>query len=106
MVRRGARNLILISRSGVQATTSKRLVDELNSQGVHVETPRVDISDELSLRTGLAKLSAVMPRIRGCIQASVGLRVSCTEDSALAFKKSDNVIGQSLSEHDISRLDY
>lgn len=86
MVRRGARNLILISRSGAQTTTSKSLVDELDSQGVHVETPRVDISDELSLRTVLAKLSAVMPRIRGCIQASVALQVSCTEHSALTFK--------------------
>ncbi|KAI1758450.1 KR domain-containing protein [Xylaria castorea] len=74
LVSRGARNLILISRSGAQSEAAKMLVDELQIQGVQVATPSVDLVDLERLREVLRTLSHSMPPIRGCIQATVALR--------------------------------
>ncbi|KAI4263037.1 MAG: hypothetical protein L6R42_001796 [Xanthoria sp. 1 TBL-2021] len=71
---RGARNLILLSRSGVKNEAGRALVDELEKQGVRVATPQVDIGDLGSLTNILAQLAKVMPPVRGCIQATVALR--------------------------------
>lgn len=76
MVGRGAKNLILLSRSGVKTAAARLLVSELESQGVRVEAPPVDISDLEKLREVLESLKDTMPPIRGCIQATVTLRVS------------------------------
>lgn len=75
MVSRGARNLILLSRSGAKVAAAKALVVELTSQGVCVATPPVDISNLSSLKQEMEKLEEHMPPIRGCIQATVALRV-------------------------------
>ncbi|KAL2759081.1 hypothetical protein ACRALDRAFT_1040872 [Sodiomyces alcalophilus JCM 7366] len=74
MVGRGAKNLILLSRSGVQTAAARLLVSELESQGVRVEAPPVDISHLEKLREVLESLKDTMPPIRGCIQATVALR--------------------------------
>ncbi|KAL4747556.1 hypothetical protein BDW72DRAFT_209502 [Aspergillus terricola var. indicus] len=74
MASRGARHLILLSRSGPNTTAAQDLVAELKSQGVSVATPRVDISDLSALQQALSGLAKAMPPIRGCIQATVALR--------------------------------
>jgi hypothetical protein len=78
MVGRGARNLILLSRSGASGTAAKTLVAELSAQGVYVAAPAVDISNLNTLKNEIEKLKERMPQIRGCIQASVALRVRHT----------------------------
>ncbi|KAI0186121.1 lovastatin nonaketide synthase, partial [Xylaria flabelliformis] len=74
MVTRGARNLILPSRSGVSTDTSKLFVNELEQQGVFVATPKVDLADHRELESAVKGLNEVMPRIRGCIQCATVLR--------------------------------
>ncbi|KAH8430928.1 uncharacterized protein LDX57_008592 [Aspergillus melleus] len=74
MVSRGARHLILLSRSGPKTTAARELVNDLESQGVSVATPKVDNSDFKSLKEVLDDLSQTMPPIRGCIQATLDLR--------------------------------
>ncbi|KAK1139414.1 hypothetical protein N8T08_000777 [Aspergillus melleus] len=74
MASRGARHLILLSRSGPSTSTAQALVKELKDMGVKVATPKVDISNICRLEQTLAHLSATMPPIRGCIQATVALR--------------------------------
>ncbi|PYH92144.1 putative polyketide synthase [Aspergillus ellipticus CBS 707.79] len=76
MASRGARHLILLSRSGVQTSASHELVNGLRAQGVYISTPKVDISDLESLKKTIDNLAKTMPRIRGCIQATVALRDS------------------------------
>lgn len=78
LVHRGARNLILLSRSGAKGHGSEAdsLILELQQKGVRVETPAVDISDKNKLQGELNSLISTMPPIRGCIQATVALRVS------------------------------
>ncbi|KAL8782131.1 MAG: hypothetical protein Q9213_005665 [Squamulea squamosa] len=74
MCSRGARNLILLSRSGVRNDAANALVDELEMQGVCVATPQVDIGDLVNLTNILDNLAKCMPPVRGCIQATVALR--------------------------------
>ncbi len=76
MASHGARNLIILSRSGAASPAAKALVSELREQGVRFATPAVDISNLEMLRKTLLGLSKSMPPIRGCIQATVALRVS------------------------------
>lgn len=75
MVARGARNLALLSRSGAKSEVAKAFVSELETQGVTVATPMVDISSLPNLGGVLADIAKTMPPVRGCIQATVALRV-------------------------------
>lgn len=74
MAKQGARNLILLSRSGAKSIDAARLVHDLEDQGVCVATPMVDIGDIDSLKRELNTLQH-MPAVRGCIQATVVLKV-------------------------------
>ncbi|KAM3072030.1 hypothetical protein ACMFMF_007424 [Clarireedia jacksonii] len=79
-VNRGARNLILLSRSGSQSIKSQSLIEELTSQGVCLQTPACDISDAKALKRTLDECLLDMPSIKGCIQASMVLRDSTFEN--------------------------
>lgn len=75
MASRGARNLIILSRSGVRAGESAELVKHLVEQGVRIEAPKCDVSDEVSLKEALRQCEDTkMPAIKGCIQGSMVLR--------------------------------
>jgi hypothetical protein len=76
MVERGARHLILLSRSGPRNPESFALLDELAAQGAHVEAPACDIGDDAILSKVLAECSDRFPEIGGCIQGTMVLRVS------------------------------
>ena len=76
MVHRGAKFLILLSRSGLKAEAAKEVVQELRFAGAHVETPACDISDAESLSAVLRDCATRAPPVKGCIQASMVLRVS------------------------------
>ena len=76
MVSRGARHLILLSRSGPRSQAAITLLKELASEGARVEAPSCDIINPESLKSILEHLTEVMPPIKGCIQAAMILRVS------------------------------
>lgn len=80
IVNRGARNLILLSRSGAGTAAAKTLVAELTPQGASVATPSVDIGNLSRLKQKIEELEEQMPPIRGCIQATVALRVCLVPD--------------------------
>jgi hypothetical protein len=73
MVGRGARNLILLSRTGPGNKHAQSLKAEL--EGARVETPACDISDIFSLERCLGYYQTDMPPIKGCIQATVVRKV-------------------------------
>ncbi|RCI10159.1 hypothetical protein L249_8593 [Ophiocordyceps polyrhachis-furcata BCC 54312] len=80
MARRGARNLMVPSRSAVSTPAAAELVAELESRGVRVATPCCDVACPRQLAKALADCEAEgMPPIRGCIQAAMEL-----QDAALA----------------------
>jgi NADPH:quinone reductase-like Zn-dependent oxidoreductase len=73
---RGARFLILLSRSGLQSDVAKELVGGLQQQGIYVEAPKCDITNIAMLETVLASCSERMPPIKGCIQSTMVVVVS------------------------------
>nr|XP_023908643.1 highly reducing polyketide synthase azaB-like [Quercus suber] len=75
---RGARNLILLSRSGAKSEAAQELVRRLKAMGVRVETPACDISDRTALAKTLANLKNVLPPVAGCIQSAMLLQVRGT----------------------------
>ncbi|KAI1378022.1 hypothetical protein F4677DRAFT_458752 [Hypoxylon crocopeplum] len=72
-IQQGARNLILLSRSGANNPTAKGLVGLLKGQGARVATPTCDISSETALKAVVRECLLTMPPIKGCIQASMVL---------------------------------
>lgn len=76
MAHQGARNLILLSRSGgIGSDSAASLLEELKSLGVWVRTPKCDVAVAESLASALADC-ADMPPIKGCIQGTMVLEVS------------------------------
>ncbi|KAI0022605.1 putative polyketide synthase [Xylariomycetidae sp. FL0641] len=71
LANRGARWLVILSRSGVQPGEAQSLVDELVETGTHIEAPRCDVADREALRQTLNRINAAMPPVKGCIQAAM-----------------------------------
>lgn len=76
MVQRGAKNLILLSRSGAKDASAKSFLECLKDQGVNVVAPACDIVDKESLSKALTECSIRMPPIKGCIQSTMVLQDS------------------------------
>lgn len=83
MASRGARHLILLSRSGACSEAAVTLIEELNAIGVHVEASPCDVTDADMLSTMLARCFETMPPIRGCMQASMQLKDAIIENMTL-----------------------
>ncbi|KAH7303554.1 reducing type I polyketide synthase [Stachybotrys elegans] len=69
MVERGAKHLLLLSRSGVAAAPA--FVESLRQRGAQIEAPPCNVGQVSSLRSVLEAAKATMPPIKGCIQAAV-----------------------------------
>ena len=79
MARRGAKYLILLSRSGVRSETSVALIEDLKTMGVHVSAPACDVTDLASLSAVVTECAKLFPPIKGVIQASMVLKVRPSE---------------------------
>jgi NAD(P)-dependent dehydrogenase (short-subunit alcohol dehydrogenase family) len=75
MARRGARNLILPSRSGASSHAARGLVSELSEQGVRVLVPKCDVSSFDSLSGLMDDCRRDLPPIKGFINAAMALQV-------------------------------
>ncbi|KAJ0418664.1 hypothetical protein BJY00DRAFT_324827 [Aspergillus carlsbadensis] len=76
LVDRGARNLILLSRSGNQNVYAAATTKDLQEKGARVLTPPCDITDREALASTLESCSQTMPAIKGCVQASMSVSSS------------------------------
>ncbi|KAI1129792.1 putative polyketide synthase [Nemania abortiva] len=68
---RGAKFMILLSRSGPRTPETREFVSTLQSEGVCLQTPACDISNAKSLASVLSACANSMPPIVGCIQAAM-----------------------------------
>ena len=75
MACRNAKNLILLSRSGIRTREAQDSVEHLTALGVKVATPRCDIVEQHSLDAIMKECMESMPPIKGCIQSAVHLEV-------------------------------
>ncbi|KAI0868558.1 hypothetical protein GGS24DRAFT_513175 [Hypoxylon argillaceum] len=80
MMRKGARNLILLSRSGVSSKAVSDHVAEMEKQGVNIFAPCVDIASTTSLCEVLEECSIKMPPIRGCVNSANSLSDTLFDD--------------------------
>ncbi|KAI0145929.1 putative polyketide synthase [Hypoxylon sp. NC0597] len=71
LVSRGARHLILLSRSGPRTAEAKSLVSELVRKGIRIQTPCCDAANRSALKSTLTSCLEKMPPIKGCIQAAM-----------------------------------
>ncbi|KAJ8059505.1 hypothetical protein OCU04_011166 [Sclerotinia nivalis] len=74
MASKGARHLILLSRSGPVSEAATSLLFKLRGMGVSVEAPKCDITSSDRLRLILSQCLETFPPIKGCIQASMVLK--------------------------------
>ncbi|RDW93799.1 type I polyketide synthase [Aspergillus mulundensis] len=73
MANRGAKNLLLLSRSRPN-TEAQQVIEAMENDGVHVEVRACDISDFERLKVVLEDIGRTMPPIKGCIQSAMVLR--------------------------------
>ncbi|KAL7629709.1 hypothetical protein AAE478_001232 [Parahypoxylon ruwenzoriense] len=76
MSRKGAKYLIVPTKSGIVSKAAAETVDEITHQGVHIETPKCDVSVADALTRMVEKYTSSMPPIRGCINAAMILNDS------------------------------
>jgi NADPH:quinone reductase-like Zn-dependent oxidoreductase len=75
LVTRGARYLLLLSKSGPKTDADSAFIRELEATGAHIAAPSCDITDLAELSNILDRHATDMPPIRGCIQGAMVLRV-------------------------------
>ena len=95
--------MILLSRSGLQGDTAMTLVKELEAQGAIVKCPVCDVADFSALQSVLTQFSTSMPPIKGCIQASMVLRVCRL--SFIHHQYAYRELGFVIREHVVRRLE-
>lgn len=69
LVEKGARHLVLLSRSGASPEGQKTVAD-LSAKGASVITIQVDVSNESDLARALSQIRDTMPPLRGVIHAA------------------------------------
>ncbi|KAI0376971.1 putative polyketide synthase [Hypomontagnella monticulosa] len=71
---KGARHIVLLSRSGPRTRDSQDFVNDLRKDGVNVHCPPCDVADYASLSAVLEHCKTSMPPIKGCIHAAMELQ--------------------------------
>jgi hypothetical protein len=75
LVERGARNLVFLSRSGRITDSVERMKLELETAGCNVKIFTCDVSDNTRVEEVMEECKRDLPPIKGCIQASMVLKV-------------------------------
>ena len=75
MVDRNAKSFILLSRSGIKGTEAIELVADMMKRNVRIVAPACDISIEGEISSVLQDSLDLLPSVKGCIQASMVLKV-------------------------------
>jgi|HubBroStandDraft_4_1064222.scaffolds.fasta_scaffold1136930_1 NAD(P)-dependent dehydrogenase (short-subunit alcohol dehydrogenase family) len=76
MVKHGAKNLIILSRSGKKHTLAEKLSADLEQAGCSVLMPECDIKDAALVEQVLNDAAKSMPPIRGIIHGAMVLNAS------------------------------
>lgn len=75
MMSRGAKFLLILSRSGPCGEASSSLLVDLKAKGLNVVAVPCDISDRRALSSVITRHARDLPPIKGCIQGSMVLKV-------------------------------
>lgn len=80
MPQKGARHIVLVSRSGAATEMAQKTIYDLTQQGVTVEVCRCDISSQDSVEQNLSPLLSKLPPVRGVVYGAMVLRVSTSRN--------------------------
>ena len=80
MVDRGAKSIILLSRSGAQKPEAIQAVDQMVAEGAKVTVFACDVADRSRLKAVIEECTKTLPPIRGVIQAAMNLRDAVFEN--------------------------
>ncbi|WP_016953772.1 type I polyketide synthase [Anabaena sp. PCC 7108] len=69
LVERGAKHLVLLSRSGLNPSVSNRL-EKLEQAGACIKVVQADVSDSKQLNRGWSEIERTLPPLRGIIHAA------------------------------------
>lgn len=86
MISRGARNFLLLSRSGIARPTPavSAFLKDVREAGGAVQAPACDITDAAALQAALEQCARDMPPVRDCIQAAMVLHDDLFENMTAA----------------------
>ena len=73
LARRGAKHLLLVSRSGIKDQRSQQAVDRLRAEGVEVIVARADVTNAKELKDCIGGHCASLPPLRGVVHAAAAL---------------------------------
>ncbi|PHH89077.1 hypothetical protein CDD83_6687 [Cordyceps sp. RAO-2017] len=95
LVQRGARHLVLLSRSGKVSAELEQLAQQGRAVGAVIHVKRCDVGDERSVTALVGELQRTLPPIRGAIHAAMVLRDGLFEKST--FEDYDAVVRSKVS---------
>ena len=73
LVERGAKSLVLISRSAKISDDSKKIIDNLKDQGIKIYTRACDVTDKSALSALITEIQQVLPPLKGIVHAAMVL---------------------------------
>jgi len=73
LVDKGAKSLVLISRSAKVTDNSKKIINGLKEQGIKIYTRACDVSDKSALSSLIAEIEQVLPPLKGIVHAAMVL---------------------------------
>lgn len=76
MADKGAKNIIVMSRSAGSSNKSDEVIEEMRKLGVKLLPVSCDVSDPLALSNAVEESGKTMPPVRGVVQAAMVLSVS------------------------------
>lgn len=75
MVQRGARHIVLLSRSAKITGELDQLIQDSRAVGAFIYVRPCDVADEAGVTTLIAELQKTLPPIRGLVHAAMVLKV-------------------------------
>ncbi|WP_442488152.1 SDR family NAD(P)-dependent oxidoreductase [Halomonas litopenaei] len=94
LVRRGARHLLLLSRSGVSSPETSATIAAMQGQGVTVEALALNVTDEQALARLIEECGSRRPPLRGVIHAAAVIEDGLARQ--LTREQLDTVLGAKL----------
>ncbi|SHN72055.1 type I polyketide synthase [Desulfovibrio litoralis] len=90
LIQRGAKHLILLSRSGVKNIETQNTIEDFNKKGCKIKICSADVSDDQALQTKLDEALQNMPPLKGIIHAAAVLEDGVI--SGLTPKRLENAL--------------
>ena len=75
MADRGAKYMLVLSRSGAKSLAAKAVLADMTARGVKVICPPCDIANAAEVKKIIDNCKLVIPPIKGCIHGAMVLKV-------------------------------